>query len=345
MNKLLRRAEALHRAHPVVEGHTDIPMDTWRRRRAGEPAPLRDDYVKRLRCGGVRFQLLTVGGDMPVTMDAAGRPELRALEMIEDALAEEGPELRVVRTAADLDAAVAADQIGLVLHLEGCRPLEASPSLLSVFHRLGLRSVQPVWNPGNAFADGVGVAEAGGLTPRGRELVAELDRLGLLIDVSHLAEPGFWDLVELARGPIVASHANAKAVCPHPRNLSDEQIRAIAASGGTVGAVFVPAFIGGDGGLERLLDHVDHLVQTAGIDHVAIGPDYVEYVLDLMIADTEYGGGPVEFDWHFRDGLRRVETLPVFTAGLLGRGYVEADAAKIVGGNFLRVLRRVLPSG
>jgi membrane dipeptidase len=344
---LLARARELHRAHPVVEAHADIPMDLWRRRRAGETAPLRDDYLGRLQEGGVRIEFLTVGGDMPVTMDGAGRPDVRARELIGDVVfeAEASPELRIVHSVGDLDAALAEDQVAFVLHFEGCRPLLGTVELAREFHRLGLRSAQLTWNYRNELADGIGASDAGGLTPIGREIVAELDRQGFVFDVSHLTEQGFWDLLEVVRGPVVASHANATAVWPHPRNLTDEQIQALAARGGYVGVCFFPAFIGPDPTLERLIDHVDHLAQLVGIDHIAVGPDYVDFALDLMTADMTSGGAPVDYgeSFEFPEGLQRVETLPVFTAGLLGRGYAEDDVARILGGNALRVLRAVLP--
>jgi membrane dipeptidase len=344
--RLLGRARELHRGHPVVEAHADIPMDLWRRRRAGEAAPLRDDYLRRLREGGVRVEFMTVGGDMPVTMDGEGRPDVRARELIDDVVSEvdASDELRVVRSASDLDAVVAGDEIGLVLHFEGCRPLLGSVDLARAFHGLGLRSAQLTWNYRNELADGIGVTTPGGLTPTGREIVAELDRLGFVFDVSHLAEQGFWELLEVLRGPVVASHANASAVWPHPRNLADDQIEAIAAGGGYVGICFFPAFIGPDPTIERLLDHVDHLAQLVGMDHIAVGPDYVDFALDLMTADMTAGGAPVDYgaSFEFPEGLQRVETLPVFTAGLLSRGYAEADVAKILGGNVVRVLRQIL---
>jgi membrane dipeptidase len=344
---LLRHAREVHRAHPVVEAHGDVPIDLWRRRRTGEAAPLRDDYLGRLREGGVRFEFMTVGGDMPVTMDGEGRPDLRAREMIDDVVSEveDSDELRVVRRADDLDAVLASDEVGLVLHFEGCRPLLGRPELARAFHELGLRSAQLTWNYRNEVADGIGAPAPGGLTAAGREAVAELDRLGFLFDVSHLAEQGFWELVELARSPVVASHANASAVWSHPRNLTDEQARAIAATGGYVGVCFFPAFIGPEPSLERLLDHVDHLAEVVGVDHIAVGPDYVEFVLDLMTADMTYGDASVDYgaSWTFPEGLQRVETLPVFTAGLLARGYGEEQVAKILGGNVLRVLRAILP--
>lgn len=169
---------------------------------AGEVAPLRDDYLGRLRKGGVRVEFLTVGGDMRVTMDGEGRPDARAREMIDDVVeeAQGSDELRVVRTAADLDAALAGDEVGLVLHFEGCRPLLGQVELAHAFHGLGLRSAQLTWNYRNEVADRIGAAEPGGLTAEGREIVAELD-LGFLFDVSHLAEQGFWELIELSEAP------------------------------------------------------------------------------------------------------------------------------------------------
>ena len=337
--ELLARAEALHREHPIVDCHSDIPCDIYRRRRAGEPDPLAGDWLGRLRAGGVRFTFLAAGGDVPGDHDADGRPNLLALQMIDDVRteADPSPALRVVEWADDVDAAIAADQVGLVLHLEGLRPLVGRLDLVRHFHRLGVRSVQLTWNDANELADGVGVDSPRGLTAFGREVVAELDRHRILIDVSHLGEPGFWELAAVARGPLVASHANAAAVCPHPRNLRDDQIRAIAESGGYVGVCFFPGFIGEPASLERLLDHVDHIAGLAGVDAVAVGPDHTEYL-------GTAAGAHADLERPFPEGLRRVETLPVFTAGLLGRGYTDAETAKIVGGNALRVLRETLPT-
>lgn len=354
----------------MVELHADVPLDTWRRRRAGEPAPLADDWLGRWREGGVDVALITVGGDMPASCDALGRPDLRAKEMIADAVAEVEacPELRIVRSAAELDDALACRQLGLVLHLEGARPLRGRLDLLHELRGLGVRSVGLTWNPGNEAADGVGVAAPGGLSAFGRDLVRELGRLGMLVDVSHLAEPGFWDVAELVEGPFVASHSNADAVHLHVRNITDEQARAVAASGGLVGVCFFPLFIGEPPTLERLLDHVDHLAELIGVEHLAVGPDYAGGALNAFLADmsgdTVYGGGGAAGataaggaptgpgapaaqipEWAvYPEGLSDVRTLPVFTAGLLRRGFSEDEAAAILGGNALRVLRSVLPA-
>jgi len=359
---MLDQARALHARHPVVEFHADVPLDTWRRRRAGEADPLAADWLGRWCEGGVAVSVITCGGDMPVSCDALGRPDLRAKEMLGDTLAEAAacPELRIVRSVADLDGALAQGQLGLVLHLEGAAPLRGRLDLLHELHGLGLRSAQLTWNPRNEAADGVGVQGAHGLTPFGRDLVREMERLGMLIDLSHLAPQGVDDVLELAAGPVVVSHANADAVHLHVRNVTDAQARAVAATGGVIGVCFFPQFIGEPATLERLLDHVDHLAALVGVEHIAVGPDYADGVLDAFVADMAadpvYGGGdtaatpggapPAIPSWAiFPEGLQDVRTLPVFTAGLLGRGYSEADAAAIMGGNALRVLRAVLPQG
>ena len=368
------RARSLHAAHAVVELHADVPLDLWRRRRAGEAAPLAADWLHRWREGGVAVAAITVGGDMPVSCDGLGRPDLRARELIADVLAEAAacPALRIIRSAADLAAAVtpaarAAGDLGLLLHLEGAKPLRGRLDLLHELHALGVRSLGLTWNPCNEVADGVGVASPRGLTAFGRDLVRELDRLGWLIDVSHLAAPGVEDVLALARGPVVASHSNADAVHSHVRNVTDGQARAIAATGGLVGLCFFPLFIGSPATVERLVDHVVHLAGLIGVEHLAVGPDYAEGVIEAFLADMSadpvYGGGvsggdagagdgaatataPQLPDWAtYPEGLRRVETLPVFTEALLARGFSEAETAAIMGGNALRVLRRVLPAG
>lgn len=341
---LLEQARALHASRPVVDLHADYPVDVYRRRRAGEEAPYSDDYVERLREGGVDVQVLAAGGDVPGQHECAGDWHASAVAMLGDVLdEEERGAFRVLRTQGDLEAALLGGQVGFLLHLEGARALGEGPEAadrLAAFHALGLRSLQLTWNGGNAFAAGVSVEPPHGLTVAGRRLVAECGRLGILLDVAHLSEPSFWDVLDFARGPVIASHANARALCPHRRNLTDEQVSALAATGGLVGVVFVSDFIDEEAAtLDALVDHVDHLVALAGIDAVGVGTDYVEFALDLMTEPGREAGylGP--------EGLRRVETLPVLSAALLGRGYAEEDVAKIVGGNALRVLRAVLPAG
>jgi membrane dipeptidase len=344
-------AAGLHARVPVVDLHGDVPQNTWPRRRAGEPAPLAEDWVGRWREGGVDVEGFTVGGDMLVSMDGAGRPDLRCREMIRDAAeeVEASDSLAILRSTEDLEAALVERRIALLLHLEGCRPLLGSVAGLHELFELGIRSAQLTWNFANELADGVGVASPGGLTELGRDAVREMQRLGVLVDVSHLAPRGVEDVLDIVEDPVVASHANAAALTPHPRNLGDDQIRGIAATGGVVGLCFVSPFIGLPATIDRLLDHADHIAGLVGPDHLALGPDYVEMALPTMLADmggdplyAAVGDGPPEWTV-FPDGLRRIETLPLLTAAFLERGWSAEDTSKVLGGNALRVLRRVLP--
>jgi membrane dipeptidase len=273
--------------------------------------------------------------------------------MIADAVeeADASESLAILRSARDVDEALSVGRIGLLLHLEGCRPVMGSLAGLHSLFELGIRSAQLTWNGGNELADGVGVPDPGGLTKLGREAVREMQRIGVLVDVSHLAPAGVRDVLELAARPVVASHANAAALHPHPRNLTDEQIRGIAATGGVIGLCFVPTFIGPPATVERLVDHADHMAALVGPEHLALGPDYVEMALPTMLADMR--GDPMYADadpgdglpeWAvFPEGLQRVETLATLTTALLVRGWSEEDVVKVVGGNALRVLRSVLP--
>ncbi|MDA0746481.1 MAG: membrane dipeptidase, partial [bacterium] len=161
----------------------------------------------------------------------------------------------------------------------------------------------------------------GGLTSFGVGLVEEMNLLGMLVDVSHISEHGFWDVMEVSAKPVIASHSNCKAVCDHPRNLNDKQIKALAENGGSMGVTFVPSFVDAEKPtLQRLLDHVDHAVQLVGADYVGIGSDFD-------------GGGTLVED---------ATVFPQITEGLAGRGYTEEDLRKILGGNHLRVLTEAI---
>jgi membrane dipeptidase len=224
-------------------------------------------------------------------------------------------------------------RVTAIMHLEGAEPIEPDLSNLHEWYERGLRSIGLVWSRANAFAEGVpfrfpSSPDTGpGLTDAGRRLVRACNRLGILIDVSHLNEVGFWDVVELSDAPIVATHSNAHVLCPSSRNLTDEQLDAIAGSNGVVGVNFAVGFLRADGDmtdrttpLSEIVRHIDYLVARMGVDHVALGSDF-----DGATIPDELGG---------------IAGLPKLIDALAERGY-DADAvAKITHGNWLRVLAR-----
>lgn len=233
-------------------------------------------------------------------------------------------DVRLICSSADLEVVIGANQLGALLAVEGGEVLGDELGVLRVLYRLGVRSLILTWNNPNKLGDGAMVAGPRGLTAFGLEVVGEMNRLGMLVDVSHLAEPGFWDVHRHSQKPYIVSHANCQALCQHPRNLNDQQIIALASSGGVVGLSFVPQFIHSqDPGLERLLDHVDHIASLAGTDCVGWGSDF----------DGMEDPAP---------GLENPSCLLKLAEGLKSRGYDDNDIAKIMGKNWYRVLKEVL---
>lgn len=239
-------------------------------------------------------------------------------------------EVAIARSAGDIPAAREAGRLAAVLVVENSDALEGSLNVLRVLYEVGVRSITLTHNPSSWAAAGNAEARCGGgLTRFGVQLVREMNRLGMLVDVSHIAERGFYDVLETSSRPVIASHSCCAALCPHPRNLSDAQLRALAEQGGVVAPTFVPSFIDPDWrdehwprvpALERFLDHVRHAVEVAGVDHVAIGSDFD-------------GGGTV---------LKDAAEYPSITAGLLARGFEPEAVRKILGENVLRLLERTL---
>jgi membrane dipeptidase len=239
-------------------------------------------------------------------------------------------QLRVVRTIEDLSACVRDGVLAAVIHFEGAEPIDPSLDALEFFYAAGLRSLGPVWSRPNDFGEGVPYLyphspDTGpGLTDLGKELVRACNRLGVVVDTSHLNERGFWDIAALTDAPLVATHSNAHALTPSPRNLTDKQLDAIKASGGIVGVNFYVGFLRADGGddadtpIARIVEHFQYLTERMGVDHVGFGAD-----LD---------GARIP------DEVRDVAGLPRVVAALQAAGFDDAALRKLTHENWLRVL-------
>jgi membrane dipeptidase len=230
-----------------------------------------------------------------------------------------------VRTAGDLARARNAGKIGAMLSLEGADALQGRLEDVDLLYAMGVRSLQMTWNYGNWAADGVLEPRRAGLTVKGRQLVERCSQLGMLLDVSHLNEPGFWEAAALYNRPLIASHANAHAVCPHPRNLGDEQIRAIIATGGLIGIAFVPDFIDPHHpDMNRLLRHIEHVCSLGGESNLMLGSDFDG--IDRHVPGLEHPG-----------------RLPAL-AELLMRHFPQRTVDGILRENAFRFLLQQLPS-
>lgn len=206
--------------------------------------------------------------------------------------------MRVVTDADDLERCLQEGVLAVVLHLEGAEALDPDLHRLELFYRAGLRSLGPVWSRPNAFGTGVpfrfpSSPDTGpGLTPNGRRLVRECNRLGILLDLAHLNERGFWDLAEITQAPLVSTHSAAHALCPSARNLTDEQLEAIAETGGVVGVNFFVGDLREDGAMDpdtplgEIVRHVEYLAERMGPEHVALGSDFDGAVIPEAMGDV-----------------------------------------------------------
>lgn len=246
--------------------------------------------------------------------------------------AESGGQVKVVRSAAELQHCIENDVFAAILHFEGAEAIDEDLNALEVFYQAGMRSLGIVWSRPTIFAHGVPIAfpaspDIGpGLTEAGVRLVQRCNELGILIDLSHMNEKGFWDVAALSDAPLVATHSNVHALCPISRNLTDKQLDAIKASDGMVGLNFATGFLNADGSwdadrpLDIMVRHLDYLVERLGETRVGLGSDYDGARVPSAVGD--------------------VSKLPNLIAALEDAGYNEALLQKLTHQNWLRVLRQ-----
>lgn len=286
--------------------------------------------LPRLGEGGVRvqfFALFVPRRQMTqATAVALSMIELFYRQLERSAAGEDSRRWRPAGDFAEVEAAIRDGGGAACLSLEGGEPLAGDLSVLRVLRRLGVVAVGLTWNNRNDLGCGCLDGETEGLTAFGRAVVAEAASLRMMVDVAHLNRAGFWEVLEVSPVPVIASHANAHALCPHPRNLDDGQVAALAAKGGVLGLTFVPDFLapGGNGACRaKLLDHLDHVVGIAGTGAVGLGSDF----------DGIESTPP---------GLEDAAALAGLDEDLLQRGYKEEEVAAILGGNWLRVMRETM---
>lgn len=226
----------------------------------------------------------------------------------------------------DVAGAIAGSKVAAILSIEDGVALQGNLSALRMFYRLGVRSICLTWNHRNEIADGVlEETTQGGLTTFGKELIKEMNSLGMIIDLSHISEKGFWDVMALTNAPIIASHSNSRALCNHPRNLWNEQILAIKKNRGVIGINFYPTFLKENerADIKSIIEHIDYIAGLAGTDIIGIGADF----------------DGVDF---LPNGINGVQDLYKIFDELLKLNYSEENINKIAGENFLRVIQEIL---
>ena len=343
VNTIEEKVSQLH-AGRLVDMHFDLPLGLfWNRARRNIIAT---DFLPDLEAGNVGLLGVAIYVEDKYLPDQALRVALDQVAILHTEV-EATPRVMFCRSFTDIQRAQAQDRIGFILTMEGAEPLGDDPLLLQIFHQLGLRMLSLTHARTNAAAAGGIFAAAGspsdGLTPFGRQLVAECDRLGILLDLAHINAAGFEEICALTNRPVIVSHTNARRFYNVERNISDDQIKMIGARGGVVGvnAILVSPDKK-EATLDRYIGHIEHIASVIGIDGVGFGFDFCEFLWHQMPA-TE------------REELEAKLTRPQFlaelsnhsdarnvTRKLIERGFNDEEIAKILRGNWLRVLRQTL---
>ncbi|MWA09660.1 dipeptidase [Streptomyces sp. BA2] len=335
-------AAELHRRSIVADTHNDLlcavtarPVDQW-------PGFFREQWLPQLLAGGVDVQVLPVFIDDTYRPEGALRQTLRMIEAAHRLAAANADAVRLCGDGAEVDAALDDGSIALVLALESAPGIAEDVELLETLYRLGVRIASLAHFGRTPLADGSGEDAAGSrLTRAGVAALAEMERIGMMFDISHLGAAGVDHVLELASRPVIATHSSARALRDHHRNLTDDQVKATAANGGVVCVNFFAPFLHeSDYTLDRLVDHIEHLADVAGLEHVGLGPDFVQEVMDdttpPCCAHPVVEG--VRTD-QFLPGLEGPAGLPLVTEALLRRGWADGDIARVLGGNVLRLFR------
>ena len=368
MTSTLAAARDLLRRFPIMDGHNDL---AWVLREDAELGIDSTDLaaqvtgthtdLPRLALGGVGAQFWSVYVPAGLQGDAAVTTTLEQIDLVHEMIRRYPDALELALTAADVERILAAGKIASLLGAEGGQSIASSLSVLRALHALGVRYMTLTHNRNVPWADSAtDEAAAGGLTAFGREVVGEMQRLGMLVDLSHVSADTMRDAFDAAEAPVIFSHSSARALCDHPRNVPDDMLARLPANGGVCMVTFVPAFVSQacrDWGvafeaemerrgldhrdyasrrqlapewaaahprpiatLSQVADHVDHVREVAGIEHVGVGGDY---------------DGTNELP----DGLQDVSCYPALIAEMLARGWTEADCGQLASGNILRVMR------
>jgi membrane dipeptidase len=331
----------LHHNAVVVDCHNDLILLVDHFDQRGRPKHFEDFWLPELRAGGVDVQVLPICLEDAFQSEGALRRTLLLVERIHALAAEHAGDVAVCLTGREIDDTVAAGKIALVIALEGAHGIGQDPRLLRTMHRVGVRVLSMAHWGRTFLADGSGLdaTSRSRLTPQGIEVLREMEELGVVFDISHLGQGGVEHVLELATRPFLATHSACLGITDSHRNLGDDQITRIAELGGVIGvAAAIPFFIDAQQPTaERVVDHIERIINVAGLDHVGLGPDFIDDYYQQV-----YGGWilPVDLAQAYEPAeVSRPSHLPKVTEALQRRGFAEDDIRKILGQNVLRVLR------
>ena len=365
------RVAKLHQEAIVIDTHIDTPQlfldDDFD---LGPRAEKGHIDLPRMQEGGLDAGFMSIWIDMRRFKGAAAtKRALQLIDTVYEQVRKHPGKLALATTAAGIRRAHGEGKVALLMGMEGGTPIDDDLHLLRMFHRMGVRYMTLTHSFNNNWADSSSdEPKHGGLTDFGKEVVREMNRLGMMVDISHVSDEAFYDAIKVAKAPVIASHSSARALCDAARNLTDDQLRAVAKNGGVVHVNYHIGFLSqeyadaveklgdemrarrrelreqfkdddsqflkvaekmreefGDRlpkvSWEKILDHIDHMVKVAGVNHIGLGSDFDGATMP--------------------DGMDDASLLPNLTQGLADRGYSDKDIRKILGGNTLRIMEKV----
>lgn len=260
----------------IIDGHTDVlckylfndELNFYK-----DSSDLQLNYPNMVK-SDMHAQIFAIY--IPANINDKFKAAIQSIDCFYQKIVKDSQMFNIARSYEDIEKSIKDDKKIGILSLEGADSIEGDIGKLRTFYRLGVRAIGLTWNFANEVADGVMEKRGGGLTNFGYEVIEEMNRLGMMIDVSHLSEQGFWDVINISNTPIMASHSNAKSVFNHPRNLTDEQIKAIIKCNGMIGVTYVRDFTSNNvnPSINDLLFHIDHIVNLGGEKNIGFGSDF-----------------------------------------------------------------------
>ena len=322
----------------IFDAHSDIWTHVARMRLKGEDNIIRNYHLNRFKEADINGGIFVVWVDPPYDKEPQFRTK-QILEKIKDEIEDSKDIIQIVKNSEDFDIAKEHNKMAILIGMEGLQAIEDNIDDIEKLYSFGVRHASLTWNEENKLATGAKGSINRGLTDNGIKLIKKMEELGIILDVSHANEKTFWDICKVAKKPFIASHSNCRSLCDVPRNLTDEQLREIAKENGVVGINSYEEFVSFDTEkrtINHLVDHIDHMVEIMGINHIGLGFDFAEYLSSDTLghyANTETYGVI---------GLEDTTKAKNIIEELKNRGYSKEDIDKISYKNFYRVIKEII---
>lgn len=339
---LSKRIHKIHEECIIIDAHFDLLMYVEMKRSLGYRKVIEDEFLQNFKESGVDVIVCSLYIDDCYLPEMGLKKSLDQISALYSEIDESPDKIVLCTNYNDIVKAKSRKMLAVLLSFEGVDPLTNDLSLLNVFYKLGVRIVGLTWSRRNYAADGCyfsnqAEGKKGGLTPFGVELVKMAEGMGMIIDVSHINDEGFWDVMDLVKHPVIASHSNCRALAGTMRNLTDEQIKAISEKGGVIGMNACASFVSdneNERSVEHLARHADHIAKLAGTEHIGLGFDFCDFLDAVKVR--------MKPDRRTSDVIAGHKNIYQFTRALIELGYSDKEIGHIIGANFLNLYKKIL---